>query len=79
MPKCGHCAMVVSKKEGYAYTDRHPYGVPCSHLFPELQISSIHLELYSINLEISPIHLDISPIHLEISPIQLQISTNIPI
>ena len=41
------------------------YGVPFSHLLPELQISSIHLK--------------ISSIHLEISPIQLAISTNRPI
>ena len=47
------------------------YGVPFSHLLPELQISSIQL--------ISSIHLELSPIQLEIYPIQLEISTNIPI
>ena len=47
------------------------YGVPFSHLFPELQISPIEVH-------ISPIELQISTIDLQISTIQLEISTNTP-
>ena len=58
---------------GFFYIYKAPYyGVPFSHLSPELQISSIQLE-------ISSIHLELSPIQLEIYPIQLEISTNLPI
>ena len=64
----------------FLYIYKAPYyGVPFSHLLPELQISSIQLEISSIHLELSPIHLELSPIQLEIYPIQLEISTNIPI
>ena len=47
------------------------YGVPFSHLFPELQI-------YPIEVHISPIQLQITTIDLQISTIQLEISTNRP-
>ena len=37
-----------------AVGDAEPYGVPFSHLFTELQISSIDLHISPIELQISP-------------------------
>ena len=44
------------------------YGVPFSHLFPELQISPIVVHTSPIQLQISTIDLQVSTIQLEISP-----------
>ena len=47
------------------------YGVPFSHLFPELQISPIQLQIYAIQLEISTIQLEISQNRLDCRYLQL--------